>query len=183
MGKILDGLGRGNEVEVNDERELVVRAITEPEIEHASGKLGSAYSWVSANTDININDTRLFVKNTGDTPLIMDSATFLPAATVAEYTINLGRATTTPTGTVITGVNLNATSGNVADATAFDDETAVADGDPIMWIHTLPLATGPTLIVSLVGIILGKNSYIQVNFETEETAGRVVLIGHFENPS
>jgi len=48
MSVLEDGKGRGHLAEVNDEQELVVRAINESEIEHAS-ILGNAYSWDSTS--------------------------------------------------------------------------------------------------------------------------------------
>ncbi len=180
MSIIEDGKGSGKKAEVNAENQLVNRSITETELEHASGKNGTAYSWVSADSDIDIGDTRLYIRNDGTVPLVLDRATFLPADIICDWSINLGKATTTPTGTVVTGVNLNTASGNIADATAFDDETAVADGDPIDYVHT---ETQSTVTHSLDGIIIGKDHYVQINQETESTTGRVVVIGHFENPS
>lgn len=177
---IEDGKGTGRKAEVNDENELVVRAITEPEIEHASGKLGKAFAWVSADGDIDAGDTRLYVRNDSDTPLILDNANFLPANVACDWSINIGTVSTTPTGTVVTGVNLNTASANTAEATAYDDETAVADGTPVDYVHT---DTTGTVDHILTGIILGKNHFIQINQETESTSGRVTLKGHFENPS
>jgi hypothetical protein len=175
---IITGGTSGKPADVNDENELIVRAIVETELEHSSGKNGTAFSWVSNDTDIDAGDTRLFIKNLDDTVLVLDRITVLPADVACDWSINIGKTTTTPTGTVINGVNI-AQSGKVADAIAYDDETAVADGDPIDYIHT---QTVSTLQHNLDGIILGKGHYIQVNQETEATSGRVILIGHFENP-
>ncbi len=66
---IEDGKGSGVKAEVNAENELVVRAITEPEIEHASGKLGTAYSWDSTELNLTAGETFLYVQNTGSVPL------------------------------------------------------------------------------------------------------------------
>jgi hypothetical protein len=178
MGLNIYGGNSGKPVDVNDENELLVRAIVESELEHSSAKNGQAYSWVSNDTDIDVNDTRLFIKNTGNTPLVLDRATFLPSNVACTWSINIGKATTTPTGTEITGVNLSQ-SGKVAEAIAYDDETNVADGSPIDYVHK---ETTGTYIHSLDGVILQKGHYIQFNFETEVTSGRVVVVGHFENP-
>lgn len=176
---ILEGGASGKPVDVTEENELLVRAITETELEHSSGKNGRAYSWASNDTDIDAGDTRLFIKNIGELPLVLDRITILPANVACDWSINIGKATTTPTGTEVVGVNL-AQSGKVADALAYDDETAVADGNPVDWIHS---ETAGTIQHKLDGVILQKGHYIQVNQETESTSGRVVIIGHFENPS
>ena len=168
----------GKPADVNDENELIVRAITESELEHASAKNGSAFSWVSADGDIAAGETRLFIKNTGNTTLVLDRITVLPSNVACDWSINIGKTTTTPAGTEIAGVNISQ-NGKVAEALAYDDETAVADGLPIDYIHS---ETTGTIQHSLDGIVLQKGHYIQVNQETESTSGRVVIIGHFENP-
>ena len=182
MSLIEDGKGRGYKAEVNTEQELVVRAVTEEEIEHASGILGSAFSWDSTEKDIDTGDTMLFVKNTGDTPLILDRATINGSNVICTWTILIGSATTIPAGgTAVTGVNLNQTfSAQGADAVARADETAVADGSIIDRVKT-PVTN--TLQHNLHGVILGKGHYVQFNQITESTSGSVVLFGHFEVPS
>ena len=177
---IEDGKGKGNKAEVNEAQELVVRSIVETELEHASIS-GKAYSWDSLELDIDAGDTMLFVKNLGSTPLILDTASFNGSNVICTWTLLIGSLTTTPAGTAVTGVNLNEVfSSTLADATAFSDETALADGDIIGRVKT---AVSGHHIHPLNGVILGINHYIQINQITESTSGSVLLIGHFENPS
>ena len=175
---VIYGGASGKPADVNEENELLVRAITETELEHSSAKNGQAYSWVSLDSDIDAGDTRLFIKNNNSTPLVLDRITILPSNVACDWSINIGKETTTPTGVSLTGVNLSQ-SGNIAEATAYDDETAVADGSPIDWVHS---ETTATIQHNLDGVILRKGHYLQINQETESTSGRVVVIGHFENP-
>lgn len=182
MTLIDDGKGRGYKSEVNAEQQLVVRAIGEEEIEHASAILGSAYSWDSTELDIDTGDTMLFVKNTSDVPLVLDRAILNGSNVICTWTLLLGSLTTTPAGgAVVTGVNLNrGFATQLADAVSRSDETAVADGDIIGRVKT-PVTN--TIQLNLHGVILGKGHYIQVNQITESTSGSVILIGHFELPS
>ncbi|KKN35533.1 hypothetical protein LCGC14_0782670 [marine sediment metagenome] len=178
--QVEDGRGRGYQAEVNSEQELVVRAIVETELEHSSAS-GTAYSWDSTELDIDTGDTMLFVKNTGDVPLILDRAEFNGSNVICTWTILTGEATTTAAGTVVTGVNQNRSfSSKLADATAFSDETAVADGDIVSRVKT---AVSGHHVHNLDGLILGKNHYLQINQITESTSGSVIVIGHFETPS
>jgi hypothetical protein len=177
--KIEDGKGGGHVAEVNDENELVTRSIVESELEHASIN-GDAFAWVSTDTDIDAGDTRLFIRNDSAVPLVLDAANFLPANVACDWSINIGTDSTTPTGTSVSAVNLNTSSGKDAEATAYDDETAVPDGSPVGWVNT---GTTGVTTQSLDGIILGKNHWIQINQETESTSGRVTISGHFANPS
>ena len=182
MSQIEDGKGKSFKAEVNAEQQLVVRAIGEEEIEHASAILGSAYSWDSTERDIDTGDTMLFVKNTSDVPLVLDRATINGSNVICTWTLLLGSATTTPAGGAeVIGVNLNrGFASQLADAVARSDETAVADGDIIDRVKT-PVTN--TIEINLHGVILGKGHYIQINQITESTSGSVILFGHFEVPS
>lgn len=170
----------GNIMKVTGEGQAVVRSIVETELEHSS-IAGEAYSWDSTELDIDAGDTMLYVRNDSDTPLILDRLVFNGSNVICTWDINIGSATTAPAGTVVTGVNQNRIfSSDLADATAFSDETAVADGDTISRVKTI---VSGHHIHSLNGVILGKNHYIQINQETESTSGSLILIAHFENPS
>ena len=166
-------------VKVNEEGELITRAIAEPEIEHASS-LGNAYAWFSPTQDVVAGGTLLFIKNLGDTPLILDRMRVIGGNVASTYTIHLGKLTTAPDTINITGTNLNQRFGDEADVHATTNETALADGT------TVEIFQQPATIsqeYNLAGIILTKGVYIQINQETESTAGAVVIYGHFENPA
>jgi hypothetical protein len=170
----------GDGAQVNSEFELVTRSIIESELEHASIQ-GKAYSWSSGTRDIDAGDTMLFIKNTGDMPLVLDLLNLSGSNVICNWTVAIGSETTTPSGTTVTAVNMNRSfSATPADALAFYDETAVADGDTLSTVFT-PVTE--TVIVPLDGIILGKNQYIQINQETESTSGAAHISGHFTNPS
>ena len=179
--QLSDGKGKGHLAEVNEEQELVVRAIVESEIEHASAILGSAFSWDSTELDIATGGTMIFVKNTGDIPLILDRASIVGSNVICTWTILIGADTTTPTRTTVTPVNIHPTfSTTPATAVSFSDETAVSDGSLIDRIKT---AVNDSRQITLTGIILGKNQYVQFNQITESTSGSIVLFGHFASPS
>ena len=178
-----DGKGRGFKMEVNSENQGVVRSISETELEHSSIS-GEAYSWTTGASNVDVDDTFIFLKNTGSTSLILDRLIISgdTSATATRFDIGIGSATTTPAGgVVITGVNINETfSSKASDTISRSDETAVADAIVVMTIGAL---TSSQIVVDLTGIILGKNHYIQVNCETEPTLNAATIIGHFENPS
>ena len=181
MTQIKDGKGRGFLAEVNLEQQLVTRSIVEEELEHASIE-GNAWSWDSLEIDIDATDTMLFVKNTSDTPLILDRAIISGSNAICEWTLHVGTDTTTPAGgSVVTAVNMNtANLSDTAEAVARSDETAVADGSIVGRIKT-PIDN--SVEYNLTGFILRKNHYIQFNQETESDSGSIVLYGHYENPS
>ena len=171
--------GVDTDIHATSEGLLRVQAVSESELEDASS-MGRAFCWNSADTDIDIGDTRLFIKNTSDKFIKLQRAIFTSSNVACKWSIGLGAATTTPTGTAITAVNMNEVySTNTYDYLAFDDETAVADATLMFQIAT-PLALD-SRVVPLDGIILGKNQYLQINQITESTSGRVTVFGHFED--
>ena len=178
-----DGKGRGFKMEVNKEQQGVVRAIIEEELEHASIN-GDAYAWTTGAVNVDVNDTFIFLKNTGSTPLILDRLIISgdTSATATRFDIGIGSATTTPAGgTLITGVNINHIfSSATADAVSRSDETAVADATVVLTTGAL---TSTMSVTDLTGIILGEGHYIQVNCETEPTLNAATIIAHYENPS
>lgn len=174
--QISDGKGRGFLWEVNDEHQGVVRAIVEPELEDASTS-GNAFSWDSLEIDIDATDTMLYVRNDNSDVIHLDYAYILGSNVVCTWTVHIGAATTTPTGTIVTAVNMNEKFSTVAaEATAFSDETAVADGSLVRRVKTI---VDDMKFVSLTGVILGKDHYIQFTQVTESTRGSVILVGHY----
>ena len=177
---IEDGKGNGKKAQVNAENQLVTRAIVESEIEHASAS-GNAYAWDSTEKDIDAGDTMLFVQNTSETPLILDVATINGSNVICTWTMHTGADITTPSGTTVSGVNMNPKFRSVpADAIGYADETAVADGDIVCRVKT---AISTTQSVELGGFILERNHYVQFTQVTESTSGSVILRAHYANPS
>jgi len=163
---------------VNSKGQLVTRSIVEAEIERASED-GEAFAWYTGDQNIDINDTLLFVKNTTSIPLHLTSLRLNGDSTNPMiYDIGLGSETTVPAGgTLLTAVNLNHIfTSDPPNAIARTDETAVADATPFMRIKVLADLDES---ISLIGIILGRNHYIQINCETEPAAVSATLTGHY----
>jgi hypothetical protein len=175
---VIQGLrnNQATNIGATEDGELIVRAIVEEEIEHASGT-GDAFAWNSTNTDIDAGDTRLIVRNTSDRILVLDRLFVHPANVVSRYTVNIGQSTTALNGTAVTAVNMNEDfATRTWDYDAADDDTNIADGTMVL---PVTCSTTETLVVPMYGLILGKNHFIQINQETESTSGQVTLFGHF----
>jgi hypothetical protein len=168
--------GNVTQIKATKGKELEVRAITEQLLEHASSK-GLAYCWSSSDSDIDAGDTRLFIKNTSDKYLVFDYAIINFGNVACKYDFGHGQATTTPSGTAVTAGALNATVTVQESYIAYDDETAVADATRLF---TVSVNTTSDTYLPLIGVILGKNQYLQINQETESTSGRVNVWGRFE---
>ena len=136
-----------------------------------------AYSWTNVTADIDAGDTLLFVKNLSPKTLVIDKI-FIGASNVAcVHDVGIGNATTTPAGTAVTGVPLFGST-EAPDATAFGDETAVADATRSFAIQTA--ATTTTMFPVDGAIRLPQGWYIQINQETESTAGHCAVFGYYE---
>jgi hypothetical protein len=175
--------GIAKDIEATDDGELIVRAITEEEIEHASSK-GNAFSFHVTSAAIDSTDTVLFVRNDDATLLVLDRCT-LNADLVETMTwqICLGSTITTPSGGALSPVNLYPTFASKSFShISLTDETAVAQGS-IIEEHTIVMA--PTekqtlpLLVPLHGIILGKGQYVQFDIVGTTPVVGMTLWGHW----
>jgi len=112
----------------------------------------------------------MFVRNDSDESLHIHHVYLYTdnASVVTLHSISNGE---TPAGTTVTGVNINRLSGNVALATAKQDETGnTSQGDVL---HTEYAASNtPLTMLKEDGyeIILGKNDCIAVDLTTESTS-------------
>lgn len=173
-----DGKGTGNKAQVNKENQLVVRSISQSELEHTSEKDGEAYSWASDAVDPGVDETVLLIKNTSDTPLHLGFA-LISGSTSSQYTVHLPTTEVTPTGgSVVTGTNLNTGSSNVADASARSLETNNSQGNVI---HSIFILADTPYFINLDGIILAKNKSIGVDVVANTTLSSVTIVGHYED--
>ena len=177
MAQIEDGKGTGNRAEVNKENQLIIKAISESELEYESEVNGLAYSWSSGIVDVAAgNDTVLLVKNLSDKPLHILSISIANGSTASAYTIHLPTTEVTPTGTAIVGTNLNTASSNVADALAKSLETDNTQGTVI---GTVWLAVDRSIIIPTEGVILGKNKSVGVDVIADTSESAVTIVGHY----
>ena len=175
MGTIKGG-DNGNVAAVNKFNELHTRATVQSDFDFAADR-GESYRWSSVTYDMAANDTILLVKNTGIPKLHM---TKLTLTTDVDTIVKIHYPTTNVTvaGTTVTGVNINTSSSNVADASAATDETGNSLGD-IFWAHEIYAANGPT-VIDLSGSILAKNKSIAVDFVADCAVVGATFEGHFE---
>ncbi len=174
-----DPSGAGiNEQKVNNEGQALTFATTQSELEHESEENGAGYVWASDIVDVAAgNGTVLLVKNTSDTHLHIDNIHISNGAIASEYTIHLPTVEVTPAGTAVTGVNLNTTSSNVADAIAKSKETDNAQGNVI---GTVWLAVDRDRNFLTPGLIIGKNKSIAIDVVVDTAESAVEITGHYE---
>jgi len=177
--QIEDGKGNGYKAEVNVDKQLVTFSISETEFEFISKEKGQAYSWASGTYDPAAGDTILLIKNTSSTKKLHIDLIILSTDTDTRVVIHAPTTEVTPTGTAITGTNLNLTSSNAADATAIRDETDNSQGN-VIWSAEIFAASGPHEVDMAGALILGTNDSIGVDYVADVGACDVTIMGHFQ---
>ncbi len=168
--QIQGGTGNNYTAGVSDEFRLMTETVATPDFLHRNYHDGSAYVWNFPSYNAANADTVMFVQNDSNTNLHIHHA-FLwtdAATTVTVHTIKNGE---TPAGTAVTGVNLKRGSGNVAEATAIQDETGNSSQGTILQLE-YATANTPLTIFKEEGyeVILGKNDCIAIDLTTGSSA-------------
>ena len=169
------GTGNGFKAKVDDHNKLMTRAVVSTELGYHSEEDGAAFSW-TASADINATDSILWLRN--DDPnrnLIVENVSVSSDAASSWFVycpVNV-----TPDGTVVTGVNLNRTSGNVALATCHRDNTTAVLANYIYYGHN---AAASTAIVQLRGaLVLGYLQCVAIDITTEPALAQASILGWY----
>jgi len=173
---IEDGKGSGYLTGVTSENKLRTYATIEDEVSYESETNQQAYTWTNVTYNYSANDTILLVKNTNNTEnLIIDLIVISgdTSTTITIHSPNCG----TPTGTTVTGTNLNRTSSLTADAIAKSNE-ATNTQDNIIAIAKINGSNAAILPVQ-GAIVLGLNDCIAVDFTTDGGAANVTIRGYY----
>jgi len=173
-----DGAGTGTKAQVNAEKQLSVAAVTQKELEHESEENGTAFNWCSDTVNLTANDTILLVKNDSDTALHIECIKINNGSVESEYTLHLPTTEVTPTGTAVTGTNINTGSSNVAEATSKSNESNNSQGNVL---ESVFLAVNANIGLETPGLILGKNKSVAVDVVADTSESSVTIIGHFSD--
>lgn len=177
--QILDGTGGGSLAQVTTEGHLVIDAFALEEIAHISNEHGQAFTWSSGTYDGAAADTVLLVKNTSSVRKLFIQSIWMSSDVETRVVIHVPTSEVTPTGTAVTGRNMNITSGNVAEATAIRDETNNTQGN-IYWSGEIPILSTPYEVRLHSALILGQNDSLGVDYVADAAACDVVIMGYFE---
>lgn len=170
-----DGQGTGELVGVSDHR-LKTSSRSNIRMWYVSLDNGLAFTWSNATYDYAAADTILAVQNDSTTRKLHIHEIHILGDTESAFTIHCPR-NVTMAGTTVTGVNLNRTSANVAEATAKANETGNTQANVIY--RSLLLAKTKQ-VIDMEGLILGKNDVIAVDITADGGAAYVVIFGYFE---
>ena len=178
MGLQLEsGNGNGQQVGVNRNR-LDVNAKTNGRATYVSREDGACYFWTHAYNYAGA-DTLLWLANTSTTKNLHIEKVHVLGDTATQFTIH-SPAYAAPAGTAVTGTNSNRTSGNVADASCYGDETNNSQLN--MLVQGLLTAGGAEHDFSVDGkLILGYHDCIAVDFVTAGGLGAITIVGYYED--
>ena len=164
-----------NEQKVKKSGEALVAAVTEGLFEKSSEE-GKSFNWSSKIIDIDAGDTVLLLKNTSDIPLHIESIAINNGSVASQYVVHLPTTEVTPTGTTVTGTNLNTGKSEVAGASARSDETDNTQG--IVIFHPM-IGVDRNKTINTVGLILAKNKSVAIDVIAETTESGVTIRAHY----
>lgn len=174
-----DGKGGGTNWHIHKNRGQV-----DAQVESAFGKhsrQGQAYSWSNVGYDMTAADTILAVRNTSPTRNLHITRVTMSSvlANKAQHHVTNGSAALA--GTAVTGVNLNFTSGNVAEADAKGDETTNSSQGTLIGTTALLALTQETLDWE-GALILGTNDSYGIDYIADDTGDLplITIFGYFE---
>lgn len=173
---IEDGTGSGTQATVTHDNRLETTARTSPRIAYISKEDGLSFSW-SHFYDYDAADTILLVSNSSTTRKLFIHTISIGSDTATRFTVH-SPAYPTLAGTIVTGVNLNRTSGAIADAEAYGDETGNTQGNVIF--NAMVPATASVILPPEGTIVLGYHDCIAVDLVTAGTMGTVTITGYYE---
>jgi len=174
--QIEDGTGSGAQAHVTPDNRLDVSSRTSPRIAYISKDEGRSFTW-SHFYDYDAADTILLVSNSSTTRKLYIHTIAVGSDTATRFTIH-SPAYPTLAGTVVTGVNPNRTSGSIADAEAYGDETGNMQANVIF--NGMLIATGTSIVKPEGSIILGYHDCVAVDLVTAGTMGTVTITGYYE---
>lgn len=179
---IEDGKGSGSQAGVTPGNRLDVSARVGSRGFYAS-RDGNYYTWTAATTNIDANDTMLYLVNNSTSMILHIDFIYIWTDIATEVDIGFPTTYVTPAGgTVVTGVNCNRASGSAADATARADETANSIVDLLTTLHTNELATEQFFQTMVIEgkVRLGYHDAIQADIKTDPGAYNCTFGGWFK---
>lgn len=163
---------------VNSDGRLLVEAAIMDSVTRVAESTQLAFTWSAVTYSSGTGDTVLLIQNTAPNRHLHITRVAAASAVTTEVIVHFPD-TITPTGTAVTGVNLNRTSGKTAQALAAADETANSQGDVLVRAILTANITGS--FENQGAIILGEGDQIAVDFVTASTSATVTITGYYED--
>ncbi len=176
--QIESGSGNGKQVAVSNDNRFDVNAKANGRASYVSKDDGQCYFWTHSFINTGNGDTILWLANTSTTKDLYIEKIHITGDVTTQFTVH-SPAYAAPAGSVVTGTNANRTSGNVADASCYGDETNNTQGNVLFQGHALAFTE---IIFPVDGkIVLGYHDCIAVDFVTLGTLAAVSFVGYYED--
>ena len=169
---------QGVDAYVNRDEMLHTYAVTNPRFADAAARFSLAFSWSNVSYDYAALDTILLVKNEDPDRLLRIGPVWIAGNAATEFIVHCP-VCAAPTGTALTGVNLDRRSINVAKATAIATETTNTQANVIM--RSRGLANFSFAFDFYGALVLGEDQCVAVDFVDEGTAASVTVIGYYQD--
>lgn len=180
--QIEDGTGTGQLAKVVNNK-LCVCSKTAPRIFFVSRDDADSYSWTAVTENLPANGTALLVANDSTTKFLYIYSIYVWSDVATAIHIHVP-SYVTPAGTATVGVNLNRTSGKLAEATAKANETAnvFAQANVLYTLHTNESATDQFAVYMEFNgsLILGYHNSVAVDIVEDSAAFNCTIVGFFE---
>jgi hypothetical protein len=175
--KIEDGIGSGRLAAVNNRNRLDVAASIFTEHHLVAVKDAQTYIWNTSFSAATGNEV-IYLKNTSKEKLLVIHRITVNSVNAGLF--ELYQATGTASGTSITGVNTNLTSGNAADAIAYGEAavTGITLGNRIDIARTA--ANGRTAMKLDDVLVLGLNDAIAVEYTGSTGLVDLIITGYYD---
>lgn len=174
----------GLQAKVTAQNELSCKGVAYSAL-HEASLAGNAFSWHAETADLIAEDTALAVGNESKTKLLVIVGCYIRCDLATQVDFHFP-AYPTWAGTAVTGVNLNKASSNIADATAYADETGNSIGDIFLTGYHHVATNGETTTSVPVFynfedmVILGEHDVVAVDVvENTAAAFECTFIGYY----
>ena len=178
MSQITGG-SNNQPVGVDLQSRMLVKATSETDFLYRNRVDEGAYVWNFPEYDYDAGDTVMFLRNNSNTDLHIHHI-YLYCDTASKVELHKPDNPTSAAGTEITGININLSSGQVAEAAAFQDETGQATKGPVLQTEYITAnGTVSMLKEESYEIILKKNDVIAIDIATAGTATYGHIVGYY----
>ena len=161
-------------------------AVSESLEGHTNRTHGQAFTWQFSTAATAADDCIFYIKNTDDLPLILEGIDLFISDDCAIY-LKLGGTGTTAAGTVVTGVAMNAGSGEVADVTCLYAEDVESGGTftGATECNRYSFESGTVVDTHNINfpmdIVIPKNQVFSIWVDTASVVIKGTLYGFFHN--
>jgi hypothetical protein len=181
--QIEDGKGTGKQVAVSSDNRLDVNAKSMSRAFYISRDKFDTYSWTTVSYDAAAGDTILLVCNNSTTQNLHITKLYAWADVATQFKIH-APAYPTLAGTAVVGLNQNRSSGKLANASAYANETGntFAAANVLLTMRNNETATDEFAVQwDFEGtVILGYHNSIAIDVIADAAAVECTIVGFFE---